>query len=66
VWSRLSRRAYAIFIIHPPVLVAVAMAWNAVAAPPLLKFAITGSIACALCYGIAGLLVGAPGLRHLI
>jgi peptidoglycan/LPS O-acetylase OafA/YrhL len=33
VWQSLSRRAYAIYIIHPPVLGALALAWRSVAAP---------------------------------
>ena len=55
VWRRLARRAFLIYIIHPPVLVAVALAWRGVPAPAFAKFLITGSVACALCYAIAGL-----------
>ncbi|WP_298257641.1 acyltransferase [Bradyrhizobium sp.] len=55
VWRRLARRAFLIYIIHPPVLVAVALTWRDVAAPALVKFPVTGSLACALCYVLAGL-----------
>ncbi len=57
VWRRLARRAFLIYIIHPPVLVAVALTWRAVAAPALFKFLVTASLACALCYVIAGVLL---------
>ncbi len=66
IWKNLTRRAYAIYIIHPPVLVGVAMAWRAVAAPPLLKFAVTGSLACLICYVLAGLLLRIKALDRVL
>jgi peptidoglycan/LPS O-acetylase OafA/YrhL len=66
VWSTLARRAYAIYIIHPPVLVAIALAWRDVSAPPLVKFAITGSATCLACYALAGLLLRAPSIRRVV
>ena len=66
VWRSLSRRAYAIYIIHPPVLVAVALAWRSVAAPPALKYVITGTATCLACYLLAGLLLKAPGARRVL
>ncbi|AXF26000.1 acyltransferase [Burkholderia pyrrocinia] len=66
VWQPLSRRAYAIYIIHPPVLVAVALAWRNVQAAPFLKFAVTGCVACVACYLIAGLLLRLPRLASIL
>ena len=66
VWKLLARRAYAIFIIHPPVVVAVALVWRDVPANALVKFAITGSLSCVLCFFIAGWLLRIPLLRKLI
>lgn len=66
VWLRLTRRAYTIYIIHPPVLVGVALAWRDVPANPLLKFALTGSLACLFCYLIAGLLLRSPRLASIL
>jgi peptidoglycan/LPS O-acetylase OafA/YrhL len=66
IGQRLGRRAYAIYIIHPPVLVAIALAWRSVAAPQLVKFAVTGSLTCVACYLIAGVLVRLPGLRRIV
>jgi hypothetical protein len=66
VWRSLSRRAYAIYIIHPPVLVALALAWRSVAAPAALKFLVTGTATCFACYLLAGLLLKAPGARRVL
>lgn len=65
-WQKLARRAYAIYVIHPLPVVAVALAWREVPAPALLKFAVTGSLACVLCYLIAGALLRVPALRRVL
>jgi len=66
VWRSLSRRAYAIYIIHPPVLVALALAWRSVAAPAALKFFVTGTATCLACYLLAGLLLKVPGAKRVL
>ena len=66
VWRRLARRAFLIYIIHPPVLVSVALVWRDVAAPALVKFLVTGSLACALCYVIAGLALRIPQVARIV
>jgi surface polysaccharide O-acyltransferase-like enzyme len=66
IGERLARRAYAIYIIHPPVLVAIALAWRHVEAPQLVKFAVTGALTCVACYLLAGLLVRLPGVRRIV
>jgi Acyltransferase family len=66
LWSSLSRRAYTIYIIHPPVLVGVALMWKNIPASPFLKFAVTGSVACFVCYLIAGLLLWVPAFRKVL
>lgn len=66
VGARLARRAFAIYVIHPPIVVAVTLAWRSVAAPALLKFALSGIAACMLCYFLAGLLLRAPGVRRVL
>ena len=66
VWRSLSRRAYAIYIIHPPVLVALALAWRSVAAPPALKFLVTGTATCLTCYLLAGLMLKLPGAKRVL
>jgi hypothetical protein len=66
VWPTLARRAFLIYIIHPPVVVGVALAWRDVAVPALVKFLVTGSLACALCYLIAGLALRIPGVARIV
>ena len=66
LWTRLARRAFLIYIIHPPILVGVAVAWRDVAAPALVKFLVTGSVACALCYLAAGLLLRVPAIARIV
>jgi peptidoglycan/LPS O-acetylase OafA/YrhL len=66
MWRSLSRRAYAIYIIHPPVLVALALAWRFVVAPPALKFLVTGTATCLACYLIAGLMLKFPGAKRVL
>jgi peptidoglycan/LPS O-acetylase OafA/YrhL len=66
IWPSLARRAYLIYIIHPPILVGTALAWRGVAAPALVKFAVTGSVACALCYFAAGLILRIPKAERIV
>ena len=65
-WRRLARRAFLIYIIHPPVLVSVALVWRGVAAPALVKFLVTGSLACALCYVIAGIALRSKTVARIV
>jgi surface polysaccharide O-acyltransferase-like enzyme len=66
IGAKLARRAFTIFAIHPPVVVAVALAWRDVFAPPLVKFAVSASIASLLCYVLAGLLLKVPGVGRVL
>ena len=66
VWPSLARRAFLIYITHPPVVVATALAWRHIEVPALLKFAVTGSIACVVCYFVAGLLLRIPGVARVV
>lgn len=66
LWSWLNRRAYAVYIIHPPVLVGISVLLHSWIAPALLKFAVTGALACAASWLLADPLVRAPGLRRVI
>jgi peptidoglycan/LPS O-acetylase OafA/YrhL len=65
-WSWLNRRAYAVYIIHPPVLVGVSLLLHSVLAPALLKFCFTGALACIASWLIADPLVRLPGLRRIV
>ena len=65
-WPSLARRAFLIYIIHPPIVVGMALAWRDVAAPALAKFLITGSLACALCYLVAGLALRVSAVARIV
>jgi peptidoglycan/LPS O-acetylase OafA/YrhL len=65
-WSALARRSYAIYVIHPPVVVGIALAWRDVPAPHLAKFTITGALAALACFWIAGLLLRIPGINRVL
>ena len=45
-WEWLGRRAYAVYIIHPPVLVGISLLLHRWVAPALAKFAVVGALAC--------------------
>ena len=68
--NRLSRwlaeRSYAVFIIHPPVLVGISLALRPWGAPPFFKFLIAGSLACVGCMAAATLLLKVPGVRKVL
>ncbi|HET6205647.1 MAG TPA: acyltransferase family protein [Terracidiphilus sp.] len=65
-WAWLNRRAYAVYIIHPPVLVGISLLLHPFVAPALIKFGITGALACVACWLIADPLVRLPGLRRIV
>jgi peptidoglycan/LPS O-acetylase OafA/YrhL len=66
VWSWFNRRAYAVYIIHPPVLVAIALLLHGWAAPALVKFGVVGLSACAATWLVADPLVRMPGVRSVV
>lgn len=66
LWSWVSRRAYAVYIIHPPVLVGVSLGLHGWAAPALVKFGATGALACAFSWLLADPLVRLPGVRRVV
>jgi peptidoglycan/LPS O-acetylase OafA/YrhL len=66
LWRKLARRAYLIYIIHPPILVGVALAMRSFAAPALLKFALAGAAASALCFVAAGALLKSPTVSRVV
>jgi peptidoglycan/LPS O-acetylase OafA/YrhL len=66
VWSWINRRAYAVYIIHPPVLVGVSLLLHSWVAPALLKFSVAGILSCIACWLFADPLVRLPGVRRVI
>jgi peptidoglycan/LPS O-acetylase OafA/YrhL len=65
-WSWLNRRAYAVYIIHPLVLVGISLLLHPWAAPALIKFAVTGTLTCIATWLIADPLVRIPGVRRVV
>jgi peptidoglycan/LPS O-acetylase OafA/YrhL len=65
-WDWLNRRAYAVYIIHPPVLVGIALLLHGWAAPALVKFGVVGLLACVACWLVADPLVRLPGVRRVV
>ena len=66
LWAWLNRRAYAVYIIHPPILVGIALLLHGWIAPALVKFGVVGVLACAATWLIADPLVRLPGVRRVV
>jgi peptidoglycan/LPS O-acetylase OafA/YrhL len=66
IWDWLNRRAYAVYIIHPPVLVGIALLLHGWVAPALVKFGVVGALACMATWLIADPLVRMPGVRRVV
>ncbi len=62
----LSRRAYAIYVIHAPVLVAVSIGLRGLMLPPIAKFMLAGLLVSGICYVVAGLLLRVGPLRRIL
>ncbi len=66
LWAWLNRRAYAVYIIHPPVLVGISLLLHGWVAPALVKFGVVGLLACIATWLAADPLVRLPGLRRVV
>jgi peptidoglycan/LPS O-acetylase OafA/YrhL len=64
-WRWLGRRAYAVYVIHPPVLVGASLLARGWHAPALVKFGVVGAIAVVACWIVSDPLVRLPGLRRI-
>jgi peptidoglycan/LPS O-acetylase OafA/YrhL len=65
-WTWLNRRAYAVYIIHPPVLVGISLMLHGWVAPALVKFGVVGSLAIVTTWLVADPLVRLPGIRRVV
>jgi peptidoglycan/LPS O-acetylase OafA/YrhL len=65
-WEWMGRRAYAVYIIHPPVLVGIALLLHGWVAPALIKFGVVGLLACIATWLLADPLVRLPGVRSVV
>lgn len=65
-WGWLNRRAYAVYILHPPVLVTIALLLHGWVAPALVKFGVVGLLACVATWLLADPLVRMPGVKRVV
>jgi peptidoglycan/LPS O-acetylase OafA/YrhL len=61
-----SAHAYAVYVIHPVVLVALGYALSGVQAPAVAKFALLAVLAVPLCWVMAFLVRALPGARKVL
>jgi peptidoglycan/LPS O-acetylase OafA/YrhL len=66
LWDWLNRRAYAVYIIHWPMLVGLELLLQGWAAPAILKFVLVGALTCAFSWLAADPLVRMPGVRRIV
>jgi len=66
LWNWLGRRAYAVYIVHPVVLVGVCLLLRGWIAPALVKWGVCGLLSCIACWLVADPLVRLPGLRRVV
>ena len=63
----LSANAFAVYVLHPPVLIATTLAMRGLIAPPLVKFAVATAIAWSLTLLLsAAVCRQIPGLRRIL
>ena len=65
-WEWMNRRAYAVYILHPPVLVSIALLLHGWPAPALAKFAVVGALACTATWLVSDPFVRLPGVRRIV
>jgi fucose 4-O-acetylase-like acetyltransferase len=62
----LSRRAYAVYVVHPPVVVATSITFAGLALSAVTKFFLVGLTASLLCIVVASLLLRLPGAKNVL
>jgi hypothetical protein len=65
-WEFCSARAYAVYIVHAPVLVGVALLLQGWHGPALVKVAVTGTLAIAGSLAVASVVMIMPGARRVL
>jgi glucan biosynthesis protein C len=62
----LSQQSYAVYIIHTPIVVFIAVARRGIQLAPLLRFAMVAVIAVPTCFVVAYLLRKIPGVSRIL
>jgi surface polysaccharide O-acyltransferase-like enzyme len=65
-WQAWSGQAYGAFIVHAPIMVALAVASADWPLPPLVKFAVIGSAGVVASFIVAAMLLKVPGARRVL
>jgi peptidoglycan/LPS O-acetylase OafA/YrhL len=65
-WAWVNRRAYAVYIIHPLVLVGISLLLHGWVAPALIKFCVVGAAAIVVTWLAANPLVRLSGVRQVV
>jgi fucose 4-O-acetylase-like acetyltransferase len=66
IWDWIDRRAYAVYIVHSPVLVGISLALRSWGTPALVKFTVSSVLACVACWLIADPILRIPGMRRIV
>lgn len=66
LWTWLDRRAYTVYFIHPPILVALCLSLRHWHAHALTKFAIAGILGCVITWLVASFIIRLPLLRKIL
>lgn len=66
IWNELSRSAFGVYVLHPPVLVVVAIPVAVAPIDPVLKLLVAVMVAIPACFGVAGLVRRLPGVSRVL
>jgi Fucose 4-O-acetylase and related acetyltransferases len=66
LWTFLTRHAYAVYVIHPPVVVATSIAFAQTTLAPSMKFLVVGTVASVGCFILATALLALPGVKRVL
>lgn len=66
LWSELSRNAFGVYVLHPPLLVLVAIPVGLAPIYPLLKLLVALALAIPLCFAVAGLVRRLPAVSRVL
>jgi peptidoglycan/LPS O-acetylase OafA/YrhL len=65
-WEFLAARAYTVYIVHAPVLVAISLLLRGWQAPALAKVAVAGTLACCGSLAVASVLLALPSAKRIL
>jgi glucan biosynthesis protein C len=66
LWNELSRSAFGVYVMHPPLVVAVTLVLIGLPLEPLLKLLLAIAIALPLCFTVAGLVRRIRGVARVL